>query len=132
MAMQEDAERLAALAETIFRRTAAAHPRAFRQHGGMVDADAQLVVTVAQGVGHVERPDSAAHQLAGILTTVERDGGVSAHTLKLQEVALAALLLTRERFIIFSRAVQVAVAQLAVAVVVVEVVGEVHFLVYSE
>ena len=55
---------------------------------------------------------------------VEGNGGVGAHTFKLQEVALAVLLLSNESPIVSSFPVQIAVAQLAVAVVVVEVVGE--------
>ena len=90
----------------------------------MVDENAQVVLAVTDGIGDVKRPNGTPYQLAGIFVTIECHGGIGAYALKLQEVALVAFLLAREHLIIDGRAMQIAVAQLAVAVVVVEVVGE--------
>ena len=76
-------------------------------------------------VGHVECPDGTTHQFFGVLMAVEDDLSISAYTLELQEVATTVTLLGGEHLIIYSLAVQVAVTQLTIAVVVVEVMGEV-------
>ena len=76
-------------------------------------------------VGDIERPYRAAYQLFGIAVAVERDGGVGADTLELEEVAAPLALVAVECLAIYCRAVEIAMAELAVAVVVVEIMGEV-------
>ena len=121
----EQAERLATLAEAPLGGTAATDPRRLGLHGGMVDVNAQRIVATEQRVGHVERQHGAPHQFAGEGGGVEGDGGVGAHTLQLEKIATAGLLLRGERLLVDSRAMQVTVTQLAIAVVVVEVVWQV-------
>ena len=121
----EDAEGLAALGESPLAAAPAAHPRAGGLHGGMVDGHLEPVFAILQMVGDVERPDGAPHEFLRIAVAVECDGGKGAHALELEEVALAVVLVGGEHLIIFGLAVQIAVAQLAVAVIVVEVVGQV-------
>ena len=91
----------------------------------MVDEDLQFVLSVMQGIGDVKCPDGTTHQFLGILATVEGDGSVGADALKLQEVTLVGALVGVKNLVIYSRAMQVAMTQLTVAVIVVEVVGDV-------
>ena len=92
----------------------------------MVYVDLQLVLSVLHAIGNVKGPYGAAHQFLGILMTVEDDGGIGSHTVKLQEVAFAILLLHVEGLVVGRLSVQVAMTQLTVAVVVVEVMGNVN------
>ncbi len=91
----------------------------------MVDGNVERVLAGVEGLRDIEREDGAADEFLGVLCIVERDGGVGADSLKLQEVALAFLGVEGKGLLIDGTAVQVAVAQLAVAVVVVEVVRDV-------
>ena len=91
----------------------------------MVYVDLQLVLSVLHAIGNVKGPYGAAHQFLGILMTVEDDGGIGSHTVKLQEVAFAILLLHVEGLVVGRLSVQVAMTQLTVAVVVVEVMRNV-------
>ncbi len=56
--------------------------------------------------------------------TVKGDGGVGADAFELKEITLAGVLVGMKDLVIDGAAVQVAMTQLTVAVVVVEVVGD--------
>ena len=75
----------------------------------MIDAHFYVVATVVQGIGYVDCPNRSSHEFFRILMAVEGDSSVSANTLELEEVALAALLFCSRYFIIDSAAVQIAV-----------------------
>ena len=81
----------------------------------------QGVFASIHGISDVKRKDGTAYQFLRILGVVKGDGSIGAYAFELQEVALALLRLGRKSLLVDSTAVQVAVAQLAVAVVVVEV-----------
>ena len=85
----EDAKGLTSLAETPFGGASATHPRGFCLHGRMVNEHLQLVLSITQNFGDVKCPDGTAHQFLGILMPVQGNGGISADTLELEEVALA-------------------------------------------
>ena len=89
----------------------------------MVYINAQMVVAILHAVGNVECPDGTTYQFFRIFMAVEGHGSVGAHTLKLQEVALVAVFRSLEHLTIGRLAVQVAMTQLTVAVIVVEVMG---------
>ena len=89
----------------------------------MVDVYGQAVVATPQGFCHVERPHRTPHQFTGVGGAVEGHGSVCSHALKLQEIAASRLLLGSEHLIIYSRTMQVAMTQLPVAIIVVEVMG---------
>ena len=91
----------------------------------MVYADLQLVGSVAQMVSDIKCPDGTPHEFLGILMAVQGDDGIGADAFELEEVATSVVLLGGEHLIIYSTSVQIAVTQLAIAIVVVEVVGDV-------
>ena len=91
----------------------------------MVNHHVQCILTSIQSLGDVERKDRTTYQFLGILCVVKGDSGVCAHALKLQEIPLAFLRLSNEGLLVNSTAMQVTMTQLAIAIIVVEVMGEV-------
>ena len=123
----EDAERLRTLAKAHLRRATSAHPRHVGNQRRMLGLDLQAVL--ARGlhiVGHIEREDRATHRMATQIVSVERDRSVGADTLKVQEGAFALQGRSLETFLIMGRAVQVAMQQLAIAIIIVPIVGHSH------
>ena len=92
----------------------------------MIYADTQGVVTVFQVVSDIQCPDGTPHEFLGILMTVEGDGGIGADAFELEEVATTILLRGGENLVVYGTAVQIAVTQLAIAMIVIEVVGDVN------
>ena len=89
--------------------------------------DGQLVDARFQTIGHIERIDRTAYQFSRICMTIDADCGIGAHTFQLKEVAATCLFLTFDGFGIVGIAVQIAMAQLSVAVIVIEIVGQIDF-----
>ena len=117
----EDAKRLTTLAKSVLRRATATDPRRLRLHGGMVNDYVQCILTRIHRFRNVKCEYGTSYQFLGILCIVEGDGSISSYTLELQEVSLALLWLSRKGLLIDSTAVQVSMTQLAIAVVVIEV-----------
>ena len=91
----------------------------------MVNHHVQCILVGIQCLSNVERKDRTTYQFLGILCVVKGDSGVCAHALKLQEIPLAFLRLSNEGLLVNSTAMQVTMTQLAIAIIVVEVMGEV-------
>ena len=87
----------------------------------------QSILACIQCLCDIEGKDGAPNQFLGIFGVIEGNGGIGADPLKLQEVALAFLGLGYESLLIDGGAMQVAVSQLAIAVVVVEIVRYIDF-----
>ena len=123
----EKSQRLRALAESVFARTASAHPRRHHVHCWVLGYYLYCVGAVGELVGHVGGHRRASHQRAVALFAVDDYGGVAACALKGEEVALALNRLVQcEALGVGGGAVQVAVAQLSRSIVVVPVVRQAH------
>ena len=122
----EDAKGLAALGESPLGGTSAARPRVGGLHGRMVYLYRQLVGSITQGTCHVEGVAGTPYQFFGEVLAVEGHRGIGSYTFKLQEIAFALFLAGSKRFLIAGSAVQVAVLELAIAVIVVQIVGHIH------
>ena len=118
-----DAERLRALTEAHLRRTSATNPRHIGNQFGVLGLDLEEVFALANRLRHIERQHRATHRMATQRLAVERNGSISTHTLKVQEGSLTGQRTHLETLLVVSRAVQVAVQELTIAVVVVPVVG---------
>ncbi len=126
----ENAERLRALAETPLRRATATYPRHVGNHLGMLRYDFECVLAVKiQIVGHIKRKRCASRRMAAEIMTVEFYTGISPHSLKVDEVALAVDTPGHvEHLDITCIAVEIAVGQLAIAIVIIPVVGHIDCL----
>ena len=120
----EDTKGLTALGESPFRRAAATYPRRFRLHGRMIYHDMQRILTCVQSLCDIEGEYCATNQFLGILRIVKGNSGVCAYALKLQEVSFAFLWLGDESLLVDGATMQITVTQLAIAIVVVEVVRD--------
>ena len=85
----------------------------------------QRILACIQGLRDVKGKDGATNQFLGILRIIEGDGGISTNTFELQEITLALLWLGYEGLLIDGRTMKVTVTHLAIAIVVVEVMGKV-------
>ena len=92
----------------------------------MINEYTQFVVTSTKDIGDIKCPNRTAYQFLGILMTVEGYGSISTYTFKLEKVTLVFVLVGIKDLIIYCTTVQIAVAQLAVALVIIEVVGNVY------
>ena len=119
----EDAEGLRALAKAHLRRATTADPRHIGNQLGVLGLDLQEVFALAQRLRHIQREHRAPHGMTTQGLAVERDCGIGADTLKVQESALARERSDLETLLVMRRAVQVAVQELTVAVVVVPIMG---------
>ena len=86
----------------------------------------QRILACIQGLSDVNSENSASYQFLGILCVVKGDSGVCAHTFKLQEIPFAFLWLSDECFLVYSTAMQITMTQLAIAIVVIEVMRKVN------
>ena len=85
----------------------------------------QRILASIQGFRHIKGKDGATNQFFRILRVVEGDGGIGAHTFELQEITLALLWLGCEGLLIDGRAMKVTMTHLAIAIIVVEIMGKV-------
>ena len=92
----------------------------------MVDEDFQMIVAVLQGICHIKSPYRSSHEFFRVGMTIKSYGGIGSHAFKLQEVAFTILLLCSKCLIIYSVSVQIAVAKLTAAIVVIEIVREIN------
>ena len=91
----------------------------------MVTAHLDVVLPASQGVGYVERKGSASYGAAVKLLSVDSHRGIRAGPLKLQEISFFCLLVNIYSAAVCRCSVEIAVLQLAVAVIVVPVMWHV-------
>ena len=120
----EDAKGLRAFREAPFAATSTTNPGRSRLHGRMIDIYLEFVLTMMERICDVERPNGASYEFFWILVTVEGNCGISANAFKLQEIAFALLFFSGEGLLIGGFAMQVTMTKLAIAIVIVEIMGE--------
>ena len=121
----EDAEGLRPLAEAPFRRATSADPGHVGYHLGMLRRHLKGVCGRKVG-SDVERQHRASDGVTAQVVAVEAYGGIRPHPLEAEEIAFTRLDgRERELLAVARRPMQVAVRKLAVAIVVIPVVGDV-------
>ena len=90
----------------------------------MIDVYLEFVLTMMERICDVERPNGASYEFFWILMTVEGNCGISANAFKLQEIAFALLLFSGKGLFIGGFAMQVTMTKLAIAIVIIEIMGE--------
>ena len=90
----------------------------------MIYHDMQRILTCVQSLCDIEGEYCATNQFLRILRIVEGNSGVCAYALKLQEVSFAFLWLGDESLLVDGATMQITVTQLAIAIIVVEVVRD--------
>ena len=90
----------------------------------MIDIYLEFVFTMMERICDIKRPNGASYEFFWILVTVEGNSGISANAFKLQEIAFALLFLSGKGLFVSSFAMQITMTKLAIAIVIVEIMGE--------
>ena len=88
--------------------------------------DIQHIITFTKYIRDIERKAGSAYQFLRITLAVHLDRSKGSHTFQLQEVAFSSLFMNGEMLLVGGGTMQVAVLQLAVTVIIVQITRHIH------
>ena len=124
----ENTQRLRALAKSPFRRASTAYPRHVRYHLGMLGHHPQhIVLPWLYVVANIERKSGATAQYAPIRFAIQPHMRISTHAFETYKILLFALQFWRNKlFFVPCIAMQIAMGQLSVSIIIVPIVRYIH------
>ena len=88
--------------------------------------DIQYIITLTECIRDIERKTGSAYQFLRIALAVHLDRSKGSHTFQLQEVAFSGLFMNGEMLLVGGGTMQIAVLQLAVTVIIVQITRHIH------
>ncbi|CUQ52507.1 Uncharacterised protein [Segatella copri] len=88
--------------------------------------DIQCIIALTERIRDIEHKAGSAYQFLRITLAVHLDRSKGSHTFQLQEIAFSGLFMNGEMLLVGGGTMQVAVLQLAVTVIIVQIVGHIH------